>query len=180
MKPKKNNPRRKGKSADWPILQPHEHPRILETGLPGAARSTIMPTPGLDIISGVRDSTATGAVGKLIACTVRGDTNGYGMKTMHLLQKLRDLPPSAKIYLERTGKGYPFYRAKYRRKNPDTGRSEVVGIYLGRPDSAVLRWAEAIILESRLLPGSRAFVDPRTPAVADGVPGMGDQEEATE
>jgi len=122
-----------------------------------------MPTPGLSDVSGVRDETACGAVGKLMVSLLYGDPHNVSIKTLTMLGKLRNLPRNAKIYLEHTGKGYPFYRAKYRRINPKTGRSEVVAVYLGRPDNEILRWAQAILLEERLIPGSRSFTDPRTP-----------------
>jgi hypothetical protein len=166
--PTNTRPYRRGKDANWPILKDHEKPKVLDTGLPGAARSTIIPTPGLSEISGVSDDAACGAVGKLIVCSFYGDTNGNAMKTMQLLNKLRDLPRNARIYLEHTGKGYPYYRVKYRRINPSTGRSELVSIYLGRPDAPVLRWMQAIILEDRLLPDSRSFLDTRVPPDVDG------------
>jgi len=163
MKQDTKSTNRRDEKLDWPILKKHEHPRILDTGMPGAARSTIIPTPGLEEISGVPDHQATGAIGKLMVCSLYPTPNKNFMKTLQLLGRMRDLPRNARIYLEHTGKGYPFYRVKYRHIDPTTGRSKVESIYLGRPDRPVLRWMEAIMLEDRLRPGSRSFLDTRKP-----------------
>lgn len=102
-------------------------------------------SPGIARISGVSDGFAPGAIGKL-HCAVLPEMfrPTVGLNKIFTLQRLLEVPPTARIYEERNGKGRGYFRLRYR--SPRGRRQH--SIHLGN-DPDVAQWARDIMVERR-------------------------------
>lgn len=102
---------------------------------------------GLEAVSGISDTLAPGALGKVICASVTGALRDLPYRVADILPRLLTVPINARIYTERGGTGNEYHTLKYRIRDLATDELRLVSHYLGHLDAEQVKWVKAVLEE---------------------------------